>query len=896
MAVSAGLEPPPTVPLAVIIASAILSSGTARHVCEANPYSLALAAAILERTRAAAATEHYTLVPYREGSASTIWETVHHPLNVLHTQFSRTLRGRLHDQLGMCNTLVLNANGVVHNANREASNAGSVLAGLRTSALQDLPLLMSHAAPKALLVLHGTRCTPSGATALYRGPFWIGNLTVPCWQSTFDRLVSTGTLVNSVCRSLGNVSVRILDQRESSSCDSTGDGCSAGGGAGMVEYLLCYGTFREHASECAKEQPLLERWASVPERLSGSMGTKIPAAPSCLVRKVSIKVRAVSRTWAKSASVARESLPHLLRRHSRYFAVFSCGGEQICLLYKSEVDEAYVAGLRSADGVWFPGDPSLVMPRIAIRNSLYASLASLLSRNVSDINASDPHHRLNGEAPCRATNRSRSKPCNFDVFGAGFADSLASMTHNLALAYHNGEWWAVGGRHSLLIDDFTRTSPLMREEKKADLRWWLPSVALVREQVRQRGRKAEPWLLSAAPNYGLGLAANTIRNTRQDRTLTGAGTFMGVSHSSPRSAHVKKSLADAQQLHAFMLRAIGKNHLRKMANLPAAVRAPRRGLWMMRGSAWCYPPSSIDTGAGTQEWVSKDGTVDEPADSPWHSKRLIINGSHPGCMERRDPKSSPHLAHLIGGGVCEYDGRLSLVHFNGSLLLFTRANPMSHGSRHVQMTRSVDDGNSWSPFQQIQIDGHDDAGDIYFFGVQVNPSHNGSLVAVFPLVHRLRACICISASADGLRWTRVTPLLSCELFGERTIDQPAAPSMVRRGTEVWLYVQEEVPGITIDRTTPKMVWNQMVKHEKTSRVVRYAFSCDSLASWTRTALLNSSTAKEAGRIFGASCGLQSDAGQFSELRASWTDSSSCAWSPRGPGRRRGALASTDNDD
>ena len=103
---------------------------------------------------------------------------------------------------------------------------------------------------------------------------------------------------------------------------------------------------------------------------------------------------------------------------------------------------------------------------------------------------------------------------------------------------------------------------------------------------------------------------------------------------------------------------------------------------------------------------------------------------------------------------------------------------------------------------------------MYFFGVQANPSHNGSLVAVFPLVHRLRACLAIAASVDGVRWTRVTPLLSCRLYGERTMDHPAAPSMVRRGSEIWLYVQEEVPGITVERTTPMATHTQLLKSEK----------------------------------------------------------------------------------
>lgn len=69
-------------------------------------------------------------------------------------------------------------------------------------------------------------------------------------------------------------------------------------------------------------------------------------------------------------------------------------------------------------------------------------------------------------------------------------------------------------------------------------------------------------------------------------------------------------------------------------------------------------------------------------------------------------------------------------------------------------------------------------------GAQVNPAHNRSLLAVFPLAHRARGCLGVAASLDGVRWSRVTPLLACALYGERTLDQPAVPAMVRRGGEV----------------------------------------------------------------------------------------------------------------
>ena len=87
-----------------------------------------------------------------------------------------------------------------------------------------------------------------------------------------------------------------------------------------------------------------------------------------------------------------------------------------------------------------------------------------------------------------------------------------------------------------------------------------------------------------------------------------------------------------------------------------------------------------------------------------------------------------------------------------------------------------------------------------------------------------------------MRWTRATPLLSCSIYGERTIDQPAAPALVRRGSEIWFYMHEEVPGITIDRMTPRLAYSHFVKAEKASVVVRYAFACDMLSQWTAAAL------------------------------------------------------------
>lgn len=125
---------------------------------------------------------------------------------------------------------------------------------------------------------------------------------------------------------------------------------------------------------------------------------------------------------------------------------------------------------------------------------------------------------------------------------------------------------------------------------------------------------------------------------------------------------------------------------------------------------------------------------------------ILLRGSHPGCIERRDRTRLVWLMERT----CEFDGRLSVVFFNGSLLLYARANMASHGQRFVQVARSrlasrelnavgsssrtghqagggaaggwglLD--SEWEPFEPIKIHGYAHTeGDVYFWGAQTNP-------------------------------------------------------------------------------------------------------------------------------------------------------------------------------
>ncbi|KAL1503281.1 hypothetical protein AB1Y20_011334 [Prymnesium parvum] len=263
---------------------------------------------------------------------------------------------------------------------------------------------------------------------------------------------------------------------------------------------------------------------------------------------------------------------------------------------------------------------------------------------------------------------------------------------------------------------------------------------------------------------------------------------------------------------------------------------PNQGIWMLRGRSWEW--NSRERTSLVPLYISR-GTFQPlplPRDGPqWEDMRLIINGSHPGCVERREPSRMPWLTP----GACEFDGRLSLVRHRAAFLLYTRANIFHRGRRFVQVTRSVDTV-AWSPFELIQIDRYEPLnGDIYFFAAQRNPIHRGSLLAIFPVAHHLRGCIGISLSLDGVRWSRITPLKACELRGERTVDQPVAGSVILdpQSSTVHFWVHHNVPGINFDRLTPAELAHWLQNHPPgSSTIIRYSLHCSLLMNWTSQAL------------------------------------------------------------
>ena len=120
--------------------------------------------------------------------------------------------------------------------------------------------------------------------------------------------------------------------------------------------------------------------------------------------------------------------------------------------------------------------------------------------------------------------------------------------------------------------------------------------------------------------------------------------------------------------------------------------------------------------------------------------------------------------------------------------------------------------------------------------VQSNPVDPHSLVALFPLIHHHSGCVGIALSADGYRWSRPTPVARCNVYGERAMNHPAG--LARRNGQIWIYVHENVPGITIDRLTPGPLARQILRSPVAppGRLVRYSLSMAWFREWTRRTL------------------------------------------------------------
>ena len=281
----------------------------------------------------------------------------------------------------------------------------------------------------------------------------------------------------------------------------------------------------------------------------------------------------------------------------------------------------------------------------------------------------------------------------------------------------------------------------------------------------------------------------------------------------------------------------------------AIARHPTDGSYMLFGGLsqrHATTPGIVYARGGTHQYSSdRGGQVPLPTAasngqwthyaerSQWRDVRTLFDGRHEGCVEGRRGIDKLLNATANGGLACEFDGRISAVHFRGRHWLYVRANPALSGQRFVQVTSSHD-LYEWRPFQLLRFDGYRPVdGDIYFLAVQLNPLSPSSLVGLVPVVHRRVGCIGLAASLDGVRWSAITPLLRCSTDygdpthpGHRTTHQPAA-GMLHRHRHVLLFVHEFVDGI---------VQHPQGQHQRPARLRRWAVPEQTFSAWTQDAL------------------------------------------------------------
>ena len=214
----------------------------------------------------------------------------------------------------------------------------------------------------------------------------------------------------------------------------------------------------------------------------------------------------------------------------------------------------------------------------------------------------------------------------------------------------------------------------------------------------------------------------------------------------------------------------------------------------LRDGIRMYEAGSLASVRGGRWWRPDHDSADS----------LVIKGPHAGCVTMRHHN-----------GVCEYDGKVSVVHLRGRYHLFVRANLKVRGGRWMQVASSEADDpfGPYLPFQLLQMRGYDEnaAGNVYFASVDVNPLDADTMLGLFPVnvgdpEHYVdirqggngdgEAFIGLSLSCDAVHWSDLTKVLWTTGREGRTYDQPADGIFLDAEGQVTFYVHRNVPHIS----------------------------------------------------------------------------------------------------
>jgi len=320
------------------------------------------------------------------------------------------------------------------------------------------------------------------------------------------------------------------------------------------------------------------------------------------------------------------------------------------------------------------------------------------------------------------------------------------------------------------------------------------------------------------------LTCMAYKTGRDGSVVVGLSSMDGLHFKRP-SLIVPERFGPASMVHNLALAPHQAGFLVAGGITGKGIHLARSGSW--RYAKWRHSNLSLDL----QETVTHA--------PQWSRPRPIIDGFHPGCVEKRIEPWLNEKGSAQAKSRCEYDGRLALVSWpeRRCLLLYARANPALKGQRFVHVSRSDDDGVTWGAFEMLDFrDYRYQTGNIYFFAAQVNPLRPDTLLAFFPLEHAFGACICMAASRDGVRWSTIVPVLPCGAAGERPTSHPMF-GLAKSGRLVHLYIHENVPDILHEMPLTDDFYERFpYLRSPQPRVVRYEFSVTLLRAWTHESL------------------------------------------------------------
>ena len=211
-------------------------------------------------------------------------------------------------------------------------------------------------------------------------------------------------------------------------------------------------------------------------------------------------------------------------------------------------------------------------------------------------------------------------------------------------------------------------------------------------------------------------------------------------------------------------------------------------------------------------------------------------------------------------GVCNYDGRLSLVAFRGRFFLFARSNTKTYGGgRYVQVARSLhaDPAAGFGSFSPLSIEGYDSKGpgNIYLAAVKRAPGQLGMLLGLFSVnlgnateAARRRASgrlpsftagntdgrsfVGLALSCDGVHWSALEEVAPSVGREGRTYDQPV-DGLLHIGDSVSVVIHRDVYEIS-----PEASYAREPQRGKSRLVARplHRAALDALARRVRSSL------------------------------------------------------------